>query len=356
MNPPPNTKSKVIIDGNIFGLQVRGGVSGYAARIFVEMSHRGLTPEIIRPHSLKYQGFGASLVSNAERVISERIPAKLAQYLPASVSGDAIFLSPYYRRPLRKVKKYVVTVHDFTYERFRRGAALHVHHYLKSSAINAADEIICISEATRLDLLDYCPRVDPTRIHVIPHGVDMKVFFPDVDSEISKKLYRSILFVGQRSGYKRFELAVKSVAQVRDLSLAIVGPILTKEEVELLLKFIPNRWQYFGRVNDDELRRIYSSAHGFIFPSDYEGFGLPVLEAMACGCPVITSADRALREVSSGAGLHSEEQDPESYANVLSLLDDASVRSDLRRNGLLLASNSSWDECIRRTINVIVSQ
>lgn len=342
----------IVLDGNILGLQVHGGVSGYMARLYVEFTRLRRRAVLIQPRDLTYRGFGAADVAAAPSAHRERLIARGAQYLPARTGRrDVVFHSAYYRRPARRVARHVVTVHDFTYERFRSGPALWIHHRIKAAAVHAADAVICISEATRRDTLEFFPTVDPSRLHVIPHGVDLRIFGPD-PAGAPEGLDRTVLYVGQRVTYKRFDLAMNALALLPDLRFGFVGPPPTMDEVAALNRILPDRWTWFGQVDDTMLRALYASAYAFIFPSDYEGFGLPVLEAMACGCPVLTSADRALREVGGAATLIADEQQPEAYATALRRLGTTGVRTALMARGLEIATRSTWQECARRTLAV----
>jgi mannosyltransferase len=343
----------LVIDGNIFGLQVHGGVSNYVSRLHREFLNLGQDPLLVLPRHLTYEGFDSVAISSAARAHREILPARIAQYLPATTGWDnVVFHSAYYRRPARQVSRYVVTVHDFTYERFRTGPALWIHHRAKSRAIIEADAIVCISEATRRDVLEFCPHVDPARLHVIHHGVDTETFYPDATG-VPEGMDRTVLFVGQRVHYKRFDLAIQSVSLEPDLRLGFVGPAPSASEIAMLDKLIPGRWIHFGRVENSVLRALYASAFAFIFPSDYEGFGLPVLEAMACGCPTVTSADPALREVGGAAALFAAEQEPDLYVAALNLLKSPDVRTQLISLGLKVASRSRWRDCALLTLDVL---
>ncbi|MFZ0751992.1 MAG: glycosyltransferase family 1 protein, partial [Pyrinomonadaceae bacterium] len=114
-----------------------------------------------------------------------------------------------------------------------------------------------------------------------------------------------------------------------------------------------DRVAFTGFVADEDLAALYSGALGFIFPSLYEGFGLPPLEAMACGTPVISSDATALPEVVGGAGLMVKPTDEDALCEaMLNLLNDSRLRQELRRKGLERASEFSWQRCAAETVNV----
>lgn len=345
----------IVLDGNIFGLQRYGGVSGYMARVASGLTDVGLAPSMVYPSRFIYEGFGKKLVGELPAISQERISPRLTQYFSASVRSDKdIFHSAYYRLPSRKVCKYIITVHDFTYEYFRYGPSYWVHHRLKANAIAAADEVICVSETTRSDLLKFFPKISTSKVSVIYHGVDTSEFFPDRGSG-SECLEDHVLFLGQRGGYKRFDLAVDAVRGLSQFKLAIVGPPLTEQETKMLVEKIGMRWRWFGHLETHDLRVLYSSVHAFIYPSDYEGFGLPILEALACGCPVIVSKLSCFPEVGANAVLYAEEQKPAAYAFHMSSLENSSERSRLTIKGLNLVNKYSWQSSISKLTKVYFS-
>ena len=342
----------ITLDCAIFGLQRFGGVSNYWAKIVEHVSvDPSLAGRLILPKHLTYCDFEDAWIRGMP-VRRETLDVRIGRYLRAQTdSGVGVFHTPYYRLPRQQFGKYVVTVHDFTYERYRTGMARFVHAKQKLASIRQADAVLCVSESTRRDVIEFCPGVDVAKLHVIHLGVDSNSFYrelaapPDADEQ-------TVLFVGQRGGYKRFDLAVEAVRQSPRLSLGVVGPALTEAERTLLKAHLGTRWGEFGPVATADLRRLYSSAFAFIFPSDYEGFGLPILEAMACGCPVVAAALSSLPEVGGAAAHYAERQSGESYASALSSLDSVTVREDAVRRGIEWAANFDWLQTFQKTKSV----
>jgi mannosyltransferase len=342
---------RVCLDSIIFALQRAGGISTYWAEFCRYLSQEpGMEVRFRMPRPCISIAAARALPAGT-RVTTDRIPAALAQYLPFRAERGWIHHSSYYRRPLSPRAIGVVTVYDFTYERFGAGRERAMHSWLKAGAVRRANGVICISEHTRRDLLAHYPDVDPSRVVVIPLGVASERFFPVPPREINRGLADAVLFVGQRAGYKRFALAVEAVSRVPGLRLAIVGSDLAADEIALLDRHLERRWAMLGRTASDEgLRRAYSSCFALIYPSSYEGFGLPVLEAMACGCPVVTNRLSSIPEAGGEAALYSADQTPEAYAEQLSGLTDPALRASCVHAGLARSEAFPWRRTFSSTI------
>jgi mannosyltransferase len=339
----------ITLDCIIFGLQRFGGISNYWAKLVEHVSvDPALAGSLVLPKHLTYRDFDDAWIQRMP-VLRETLDARIERYLPAPTAGDGcVFHTSYYRLPRQRVGKYVVSVYDFRYERYRTGLARFVHTKQKLASIRRADAVLCISESTRRDVIEFCPEVDAAKLHVIHLGVDGKAFYQESVGP-SDANEQTVLFVGQRGGYKRFDLAVEAIRQSPRLSLGVVGPALTDEERTLLRARLGGRWHEFGPVSTSDLRRLYSSAFAFIFPSDYEGFGLPILEAMACGCPVVAAALSSLPEVGGTAAYYATSQSGESYASALSALDSVAVREEAVRPGIDRAAEFDWLQTFQKT-------
>lgn len=346
-------KINVTLDAIAFGLQSRGGISNYWDRLIKEiLKNKKISSQIIIPKKISYTDFDTGLYSklNLEKNI---LPNSLNRYLKVKDNGGCdIFHTSYYRQPKKKNTKYIVTVYDFIYERYSSGPKRLIHSFQKSQSIKKADAVICISESTLNDVQRFIPEIDPSRLHVVHLGVDQNDFYPEKNSDFNN-LNNNVLYVGQRVGYKRFDLAIQALSLCPDLTLGIVGPPLSKKEVVLLNSNLFGRWYSFGSVSNEKLRQLYSNSLAFIFPSDYEGFGLPILEAMACGCPVVASNLSSFPEVGGHAALYSYEQNPEEYATALNkLYSSSTLRNNLVKSGLMKIENFSWKKVCDETIKI----
>lgn len=320
---------QVILDNIIFTLQSSGGVSVYFSHILYGL--------------MDSDDINSCIVDAS----SERNKSLFQRYKDCVVNFDSgIFHSSYYRLPSNRKLKVVTTVHDFTYEKFVKGPARWVHSWQKNRAIRHSDIVICVSQNTAKDLMHYCP-IDPARIRVIYNGVSDNYFPLTEHSSISNK----VLFVGARGGYKNFNLAVEAVADIPELQLHIVGGgALTKTEGKQLEALLPGRYHWLGRLSDDELNIAYNSAYALLYPSSYEGFGIPILEAMRAGCPVIAVNVSSIPEVAGEAALLVEYPSIELFSEALRLIP--AQRDELRQAGFRQAAQFSWDRCFAETLAV----
>jgi glycosyltransferase involved in cell wall biosynthesis len=272
--------------------------------------------------------------------------------------------------PLRHPRRTVVTVHDLGYLEYPQAHTRFSRLYLHLSTLfsgKSARRVIAISETTKRDLVKHY-HVPPRKIIVINHGRD-SIFAPVDDearrAEIAAKYGIQApycIHVGTLQPRKNLGLLVEAWdilrgGMERPPQLLLAGKrgwlyesLFDMVEARGLTELV----RFADYVERDDLPALYSGALALTFPSLYEGFGLPPLEAMSCGTPVIASTATSLPEVVGDAGLLLEPHDPHPWAEAVQrLMLDPALQAELRRKGLERASGFTWERCARQTLQVL---
>lgn len=274
-----------------------------------------------------------------------------------------IYHSPYYLMPYRLPTPTLLTVYDLIpllYPHYFSRRTRLIFKWATTLAIRAATQITTISQATRHDLLThYHP--SPDKVTAIPLAADPN-FCPvsaDTIANLRARLKLPedyVLYVGSNKPHKNLVRLIEAWAtiQPQPTSLVIAGvwdsrhPDSYQRMKQLNLS---GTVHFLGPVAEADLPALYSGATMFIFPSEYEGFGLPVLEAMACGVPVACANTSSLPQVAGDAALLFEPTDTASMAEVLHrLLNDVNLRANLRQRGLCRAEQFSWQQTAQETL------
>lgn len=339
---------KIYYDSMIFSLQKAGGISIYFYEILKRMSKR----EYIYLSLNKENNIFFKILDLEKNTLklNKKIPLFILRYLNEKIQTreEAIFHSSYYRTSNSKNIKNVTTVHDFTYEKYSKGLKKIIHYWQKKNAILNSDGIICVSENTKKDLLHYIPKAINKNIKVIYNGVGEE-FKPLKIENNNQNIEKNILFVGDRSNYKNFDIVIEILKKRLDLNLTIVGgKEFSKDELEKM-KTLENRYKRIKGISSEELNYVYNSSFALIYPSSYEGFGIPIIEAMRAGCPVISTKLSSIPEVAGDAALLVSEIDVEFFLRELKKLDNKEFRDEIIKLGLKQSLKFSWQKMFEET-------
>ena len=335
------------IDGIIFSLQKYGGISVYFRQLLSYLKNQ---PNIKCNLSIEFPVLQKLDLSNDYSNINVRSARYFERYLKCKISSEInIFHSSYYRLPSVKSIPSVVTVHDFIYEYYGSGLSRKVHMAQKHAAIRQAASIICVSYSTYEDMLSWVEIRATQSVHIIHNGVN-PLFRPIQSTNLGRPF---ILFVGQRGGYKNFQLLLKVLPLLSDFELHCVGGgCFLPDEFEGISPSLKKRIRHLGFLTDYDLNLAYNSAFCLVYPSSYEGFGIPVVEAMRAGCPVVALRCKAIMEVGGDALEFAVCQDPGAIANAVLKLFEPLHRSKKIFQGIERARLFDWDKCHAQTFNV----
>ncbi len=273
--------------------------------------------------------------------------------LPRQVKklGGNLLFSPIPELPIGSKIPGVVTLYDFIPLRFS-GARSPLHQYYRHyvpRVLSQAKHIIAISESTANDAIRFC-NVPASKITAIPLGYDSTNFrFLDLPTQ------NYVLYVGRTNPYKNLRRAIHAFSKVpnhQDYEFWIAGPPDTRyiPELEGLAWELGVRLRVLNYVPYKELPVLMNRAIALVFPSLWEGFGLPILEAMACGTPVITSNTSSMPEVAGDAALLVDPMDGRAIAGAMNdVLTDDRLRQQLRDRGLDRAAEFAWESTAART-------
>ncbi len=358
---------KILYDHQIFTSQVYGGISRYFCELIAYFTHQR-HPEFelalsfsnnaylrkasfpgIRPFFPNRRFTGKTTIIttvNSWKSIRSLKTKKYDIFHPTNY--DPYFLDYIGTKP------FVVTVYDLIHEIYPELFPSDIKtKERKRLLVQKAHKIIAISEKTKKDLLRFY-NIDEQKISVI-YLANSLATAPKLLDTLAGAPERYLFFVGERKHYKNFNFMVKALAPLfkREQDLCLVcagGGIFSSDEIAFLVQSgIGNRAFQFS-VDDTALAFLYQHATAFIFPSRYEGFGIPVLEAFACGCPAILSGSSSLPEVGGDAAIYFDPCDEDSLRQAVSaVLHDSYIRSDFITRGMTQLGEFSWAKTAQET-------
>ena len=370
---------RVVVDGIVYALQEYGGINTYFNQLLPRLARRTDTQiDLFVPRRLKgrpprsgirwlprdFVPSSTGVSARVDRVLEPVLESlKLAGiWAWASCRSPALFHSSYFTS-LPASMPSVAMVHDMNHEMFpefyadSRGTWLRERYpvYLRN-----ATRIVAVSENTKRLVVQYYA-LDPASIDVVYHAVDAATFYVeptegDAKGRLRKAGIRSpyVLYVGGRWHYKNFSLLLDAMTpfhQRHGFSLVVAGaPWDARERAEIPRHPAAAAVTLVPFPTDELLRTLYNQSHAFVFPSLHEGFGIPLLEAMACGTPVLAADTEVFREVAGSAAIYFNPHDPEDLLRALECCLDEPTRQVFRARGLDQVALYSWDATAARTL------
>lgn len=285
--------------------------------------------------------------------------------LNRQLKNTALFFSPVTEGILFPSVRQIVVVHDLIPLKYPQSSPKWKYYYLYvlPLILKQSERIICTSQHTKKDLIENY-QLDPELIDVIYWGFDRQLFYPQAKSEILQKygLNKYLLYVGDMRFYKNLSRCIQAFDRLpdKDCQFVITGkkddffyPEIKSQVQRLSAK---ERIIFLDYVPTADLPPLYSMAEALVFASLYEGFGLPVLEAMACGTPVIGSNATSIPEVGGDSIFYVDPYSVESISQgMYRLVSDLELQKSLRNKGLERAKVFSWDLTTARVSQVFLN-
>lgn len=335
---------KVLVDGRAVHGAVHG-IARYTIALVRELAAqaRDLSLQVIcHPDAQPlFSRMGVATIRSRVGFVSPRAPLLLSQ-LERHLQPDVVFC-PSFVVPVAARRPLVMTLHDATHLVFPQDYSLAVQAFyrlLTLPAARRAKRVLTVSDFSRQSLAQ---AAGLSNVQVIFNGVDTEIFFPAGRRE--PRLGPGwVLYAGGYKPHKRVDLLLDAMAQCPDLKLALAGdpPASVLQQVQRL--GLGSRLLILGPLDDESLAAAYRAAEIFVYPSQHEGFGLPPLEAMACGTPVICAHQSSLPEVVGEAGILFDGGAEDLAAALRTLHNDPGKAQELRRRGLAQAQNFLWSK------------
>ena len=352
---------KILYDTQIFTMQRFGGISNYFANIIKQLQKtqtiifKGIDGYNEYIGDITNKSFPIKKKFKGKRTIITYISNLMTKRELITQAFD-VFHPTYYKDYFLELntKPFVITVYDMIHELFPE--LYDPNDFVlqnKRKLCNAASRIIAISEKTKSDLIKVY-QIPAEKIDVVHLATDYNVC-----NNYRYKLNlpsKYILFVGNRSGYKNFNWILEALANVlklRKVQLLCIGNSFDAAEQSLINNLGLKDFVLQNNFKHTEMPEVYNRAEFFIFPSRYEGFGIPILEAFSSKVPVLLSDASCFPEVAGDAALYFELDNIEQLQqHAISLLTDKDLRNSLIQKGLKQLAKFSWEICAKETLNV----
>ena len=360
---------KVAINGSLMHLQP-AGLSRYGvelsscllrllpkAKIYTHLKEiEDLFPAQVVPSGPKFQ-HPANLTSNLKRLLWLQTGMRLNLYLQKLKLNFAPIAEGIINSPVPQI----VTIHDLLplYDpEFMPRWEIYYRKILPTILKNHCSKIVCISEFTKSELLKYYPEVDANQIKVIHPGFNPLRFKINKEFNSLEKFGLSdyFLMVGEGRPYKNLELVPKALSTYKGNSILAICGSVPVDEMKRIQDIanevgVGDRLRWLGYVSDKDLGLLYKNAKAFIFPSHYEGFGLPLLEAMSFGAPILCSKAASLSEVGEKVPIYFDPFDPIDLSKKMELLYQSQTLTEkMRTAGYKRVKNFTWEKSAQKHV------
>jgi glycosyltransferase involved in cell wall biosynthesis len=367
---------EIVVDGVIFQSQARGGISKLFSEILPRMCEADdslhislLTHGRLKGALPQHRHITHRSIPDIERYLRpncvwQSVLPKIKHFtynLWVGTGEGKIWHSTYYTMPEKWRGYSVTTVHDMVFElfpQFYSGPDFDLFRQRKRLSVQRADAIICVSDTTRQDVLRLY-ELDADKVYVVPNACSD--IFRRLDStKVPANIQMEqpfLLYIGNRARYKNFDLLAKAYSlwpQRKEVALVLVGakPVSESERQLMTELAIAKQVKLLKDVDDETLCHLYNRAVVFVYPSLCEGFGIPLLEAMACGCPIVASRIPSTIEVAGDCPVYFDPTEEDDLLNALDIALSQGRNSERVQAGLERVKSYSWDKTAAQTLEV----
>lgn len=352
---------KILYDHQMFSMQKFGGITRYFADLIYNLPD-GFEKEMAMQYSENHyitKTYNQPYKST-DCIQNFRIKRRLYYFMNNQISTKAIkkkqfdifhptYYNPYFLKHIQK--PFVITIHDMIHERFSDSFPIYDNIAKnKKTLVHKATHIIAVSQNTKNDIVEFLG-IHPDKITVVHHGYKQQV-------EIAEQIYENyILYVGERKNYKNFipflEAIIPLLHANKRLKVVCTGNSFSKEEINLFQEHSISSQLIHVQASDAMLYSLYQHALVFVFPSLYEGFGIPILEAFANNCPVCLSNASCFPEIAQDAALYFDPKDKTSIRDAIQrIVTDDNMRKSLISKGTKKINDYTIDKMVNNTCDV----